>query len=327
MKFLFPILTVSSIVLLLASGRADAQTRKDTITKLPDPQPLTLKTKDFVSLRSTYYPGGIVEGRDKKFSRKSGKEVVPVILLHGWDGQRGDYDALASYLQKYGHAVVVPDLRGHGRSTTRRLPNGQDLEINRTRMKGEDIKSIVLDVEAVKKFLLQKNNVGEVNIEMLCIVGAEMGAIVAVNYAALDWDRRQLNFQKQGRDVKALALLSPLQQFKGTTLSKALPFTRFMSVLVVVGKEDRSSYGDAKQIYRRLEHYHKAPEPPDIEKQTLFLVEKSTTLQGAQLVHPRFAAELKVHIAIKNFIQLRLLNYKEDFTWKERKNPLAINNE
>jgi len=326
MKFLIPLLTVSSIVLLLASGRADAQTRKDTITKLPDPQPLTLKTKDFVSLRCTYYPGGIVEGRDKKFSRKTGKQVVPVILLHGWDGQRGDYDALASYLQKFGHAVVVPDLRGHGRSTTRKLPNGQDLEIDRTRMKRADINSIVQDVETIKKFLLDKNNIGEVNIEMLCIVGADMGAITAVNYAALDWDRKQLNFQKQGRDVKALVLLSPLQQFKGATLSKALPFTRFMSVMVVVGKEDRESFGDARKIHSRMERYHKKPEPADIKKQTLFLIEKKTTLQGTQLVHPRFK-KLNVHVDIVNFIRLRLLNYQEDFTWKERKNPLEIINE
>ncbi len=63
MKLLAQLLTVSSIVLLLISGRADAQP-KDEITKLPDPQPLPLTTKDFVSLRCTYYPGGVIEGRD-----------------------------------------------------------------------------------------------------------------------------------------------------------------------------------------------------------------------------------------------------------------------
>jgi pimeloyl-ACP methyl ester carboxylesterase len=325
MKSITKLLTVSSIAVLLLSSSAVAQ-RKDAITKLPDPESKTLMTQDFVSLHCTFYPGGVIEGREKKFSRKSGKEVVPVILLHGWDGQRGDYDALASYLQKYGHAVMVPDLRGHGRSTTRKFPNGRDIEIDRKRMRRDEINSIVKDVEAVKKFLLARNNLGELNIEMLCIVGAEMGAIVGVNYAALDWARPQLLFQKQGRDVKALALLSPPMQFKGASLAKALASTSVMSVMLVVGKEDRESYGDAKQIHKRLQRFHKEPEPSDNQKQTLFLIEKATNLQGTQLVHPRFA-KLNVHADIKTFIQLRLLNNKDSFTWKERKNPLDNLNE
>lgn len=318
------LLTVSSILLLLTCGRADAQP-EEVITKLPDPQTLPLKTKDLVALQCNYYPGGIIEGRDKKYTRKSGKEVVPVILLHGWGGQRGDYDALASYLQKSGHAVIVPDLRGHGRSTSRKFPNGTDQELDPERMRAADINAMVADVEAAKKFLLDENNKGEVNIEMLCIVGAEMGAIIAVNYAALDWARPQLSFQKQGRDVKALVLLSPVQSFKGTTLSKSLQFPavrQLLSVMLVVGDADRDSLGEAKAIHKRLERYHEAPEPKDIaEKQTLFLVEKkNTSLKGTDLVHPR--ATLNVDYDINTFIQLRLVNKKEDFPWKERKNPL-----
>ena len=136
----------------------------------------------------------------------------------------------------------------------------------------------------------------------------------------------QLLFQKQGRDVKALALLSPPMQFKGASLAKALASTSVMSVMLVVGKEDRESYGDAKQIHKRLQRFHKEPEPSDNQKQTLFLIEKATNLQGTQLVHPRFA-KLNVHADIKTFIQLRLLNNKDSFTWKERKNPLDNLNE
>ncbi len=329
MKFLVQLLTVSSIVLFLASSRADAQP-EEVITKLPDPQPLTLKTADLVSLHCTYYPGGIIEGRDKKYSRKSGKEVVPVILLHGWEGQRGDYDALASYLQKQGHAVVVPDLRGHGRSTKLKLPNGNEIVIDRDRMRSSDINSMVKDVEAVKKFLLQKNNAGELNIEMFCIVGAELGAIIGVNYAALDWSRPQLSFQKQGRDVKALVLLSPLQSFKGATLAKALltpAVKQILSVMLVVAEGDLKSIKDTKAIHKRLEKYHKGPKRQDVaEKKDLFLItKKKTRLKGTDLVHPR--ANLDVHVDVMTFIKLRLVNKKEDHAWKERKNPLAVNDE
>jgi alpha-beta hydrolase superfamily lysophospholipase len=222
----------------------------------------------------------------------------------------------------------VPDLRGHGRSTTRRLPNGADSEIDRSRMRRDDINFIVRDVEAIKKELLKKNNAAELNIEMLCIVGAEMGSIIAVNYTVLDWKRPQLRFQKQGRDVKALVLLTPVRQFKGATLTKTLkelPSGVFLSVMLVVGKEDRVSFNDAKTVHKGLDRSHKEPEDRDIKKQTLFLIEKNTKLKGTDLVHPR--AKLNVHFDVKTFIQLRLVNKIGNFSWKERKNPLDTVNE
>ncbi|MDX6396210.1 MAG: hypothetical protein QOJ73_7273 [Streptosporangiaceae bacterium] len=41
-------------------------------------------------------------------------EGLPVVLLHGWPGDRGDYRAVVPLLT--GHDVVVPDLRGFGES-------------------------------------------------------------------------------------------------------------------------------------------------------------------------------------------------------------------
>jgi len=327
MKYLAQLLAMSSILLVLTSGRLDAQS-EEIITKLPDIERVSLKTKDLVNLQCNFYPGGVVEGRDKKFTRVAGKEVVPVILVHHWGGQRGDYDALASYLQKLGHAIMVPDLRGHGNSTTRRLPGG-DVEIDPERMRTADINAMVYDIEAVKKELLEKNNAGQLNIEMLTIVGAELGAITAMNYAALDWARPQLPFQKQGRDVKALALLSPAQSFKGATLTKSLraPAVRqLLSVMLVVGAGDAESAKDAKAIHSRLERYHKEPDPKDVvEKKSLFLVEKPTSLKGTDLVHPR--AMLNVQFDVAKFIELRLVNKREDFPWKDRTSPLDAANE
>ena len=42
-------------------------------------------------------------------------------------------------------------------------------------------------------------------------------------------------------------------------------------------------------------------------------------------MHPR--ANLDVHVDVMTFIKLRLVNKKEDHAWKERKNPLAVNDE
>jgi pimeloyl-ACP methyl ester carboxylesterase len=45
----------------------------------------------------------------------------PVVLLHGWPGDRSDFDAVVPLLEDHGQ-VVVPDLRGFGESDKHRAP-------------------------------------------------------------------------------------------------------------------------------------------------------------------------------------------------------------
>ena len=73
--------------------------------EIPEPENITLETKDLLLLKCTWYAGW------------KGKKSVPILMLHGAGGNRNDYAPLAEYLQKQGHAVLVPDLRGHGGST------------------------------------------------------------------------------------------------------------------------------------------------------------------------------------------------------------------
>ena len=59
---------------------------------------------DGMILSATYYRGA------------NGKESVPVVLLHGSGGSRSDFDKVVPALLKEGMAVLVPDIRGHGKS-------------------------------------------------------------------------------------------------------------------------------------------------------------------------------------------------------------------
>ena len=309
---------------LTATECASAQQQK---MEIPKPEILTLDTKDGVILRCAYYPGGVIEKsrKDEEYERKPGKEVVPVILLHGFGGRRGEYDFLASVLQRRGHAVMVPDLRGHGGSRVRRLPNGAEQTLDADRFRTAELQSMTFDVDRVKKFLLDKNNSGDLNIELLCVVGSQMGATIALNWAMRDWNRPQLPSFKQGRDVKALVLLSPEQSFKGMTPNAALRhpvIQKGLAMMIVAGNGDRTGYRDAKSIHNRLEKFHEEPEDRKefAEKKTLFLIEPDTSLSGTKLVDPR--ARLPVFKNIDTFINWRLVRRNEFFTWSERKNPL-----
>lgn len=302
------------------------QRRTEEELKIPDPEAVTVEASDRVPIRCSYYAGGFVEKpgekKDKpKVERMSGKEVVPIIMLHGWGGSRRDFDVLASMLQKAGHAIIVPDLRGHGDSTSIQLANGETKEIDRERMRPADIERMGLDVEAAKKFLMDKNNAGEVNIELLCIVGADVGAIAAVNYAAYDWARRQLPAFKQGRDVRALVLISPQESHKGFSLTKALVYPvvqNSLSIMLIVGEQDRTAARDAKSIHGRLEKQRTTPTDP--RDQDLVYIKQDASLQGTQLIN---VPGLPLRDYIATFIEHRLARKAGDYPWSERKNPLG----
>ncbi len=176
--------------------------------KLPGPQEISgsqLQTRDGVSLSATFFPGP--EGK--------GKESVPVLLLHNWKSSRKEFAVLAPELQKKGCAVLVPDLRGHGASKTqivvgRGRPREEKLDA--AKFRANDYTNMAkYDMGALRSFLVKRNNAGELNLNKLVIVGSEMGAAVAMVWAAYDWTIPNYEHAgiKQGQDVKALVLISP----------------------------------------------------------------------------------------------------------------------
>jgi pimeloyl-ACP methyl ester carboxylesterase len=246
-----------------------------------------------------------------------------MIMLHGWEGQGSEYAELATVLQLWGFASIVPDLRGHGRSVSRKKLDGEDEVVKVDDLKPQDMEGMVLDVEEVKKVLVDKNNKGELNIEMLTVIGAEVGSIVAVNWAALDWSWPMTPAYKQGQDVKALVLLTPQQTYRRLNCNRALAtpaISQRLSIMLAVGAEQAGDYKEAARIHSRLERIRPPAEKDEIaQKQDLFLIVAPTPLQGTKLLD----RALKVNAAIMTFLNWRLLQKMEDFPWTERKSPLG----
>ena len=304
------------IAMLAMNSQANALEK----AKKKDPAPpeiLNLMTKDSVSLHAVYYPGD------------RGKSTVPVILIHGWEGSRGagrglDCHELAVRLQRDGHAVIVPDLRGHGRSTIRRRPNGIDEKIERDRLNKKDFREMPFDIEAVKKFLMKENNAGKLNIELLCVVGFDMGAVVGLNWINYDWSVPSLPTLKQGQDVKAFVLVSPSISHRGATLLQALQNENVrsdLSAMIVFGDQTNRVAADGRRIYRSLKRHH--PKVPADRKQAervqdLFLIDLDTSLQGTKLLS---SPTLKVQELIAAFVKARLVDRAERFPWQDRTPP------
>jgi hypothetical protein len=86
----------------------------------PAPESVSLETSDRVNINIVYYPAVV-----QPAAPVTPPPAVPVVmLLHDLNGSNESLVGLAKSLQKRGFAVVVPDLRGHGDSTTRTSIDG-----------------------------------------------------------------------------------------------------------------------------------------------------------------------------------------------------------
>jgi alpha-beta hydrolase superfamily lysophospholipase len=286
--------------------------------KGPKPESLVLTTGDGVQLGLTYYPG------------RKGRESIPVVLLHGWKESRAAYKDLAPALQQLGYAVIVPDLRGHGEST--RMKGGRkDETLDAAKMPPAQFGLMVAeDMKAIGEFLWLRNNAGELNLDKLCVVGAEMGASVAINFAKADAIAQDRNTipraeYKLGRFVKALVLISPELSFHGLPTRPAAVYPAVqsdISVLILVGRQDHKALQEATRIHGLFRSAH--PEPTGdnkLDKQTLFFGKLDTKLQGTKLLDPKF----NLQGIIADFIFRRLVKSDEsrEWPWRERKFPHA----
>jgi len=175
-------------------------------------QDITLRTEDSVQIAATYYPG-------------SGEGVI---LLHMLGSNRQVWDDFAKRLQQEGFAVIAIDLRGHGDSDLDwrdfTYPSGQ------TREEENDFLDMLLDVKAAKKYLAEQGKFAS------NIVGASLGANIAVLYAETD------------TKVKRLVLLSPGMSYRGVMLPSGPLYSG--KALMIASSEDRPS-ADALNTYAR----------------------------------------------------------------------------
>ncbi|MDO4575976.1 MAG: alpha/beta fold hydrolase [Planctomycetia bacterium] len=278
----------------------------EELRKLPPKKPIRvpdeeLKTKDGVVLSATYYPSNL------------GKYAVPVILLHSWEGSRKEFSTLAPHLQKLGYAVLVPDLRGHGKSNRQETEPEVYEEFKVGRFNADTFNAMVLyDLPQLKRFLMRENNAGRLNIDKLGLVGIEMGALLAGTYASKDWApnvKRNKRMPFTG-DVKGIVVISTPKNFSGLKFIDTLNnpnWVQNMSALILSGAASREVEKPKllkNQIMRKLRVK---------DSENIFDVQLDVNLQGAKLIAVVNSDAVKL---IAEFLQLRLED--REFPWENR---------
>lgn len=313
-RFFIACLAFSAAIALSTPAFAQPKDKAEEV-KIPEPEDINRESKDGVALKMTYFGGTL------------GKKSVPVILLHGWGGQRGDMEALARMLQKLGFTCLTLDLRGHGQSMKFKSTEKGEVvfkDLDRDGFRLRDLEAMAYDIEAAKKYLLEKNNAGECNIESLSMIACDVTCLAAMRWSIADWSAPILPAFKQGQDIKALVLLSPVQSFKGFNGNDFLvnqATRKQIAVLLVAGNAEVKSLSEAKRLHSKLQQFHPKPTGDaeiDRKQQDLFLVTADTELQGDKLLN----RALPVANKIANFLNLRLVERQDQYSWTDRKSPL-----
>lgn len=246
----------------------------------PEVEVKTLTTKDGVQLEITYYPS------------TAGKDAVPVVMLHDFKESRAVYKGLAQRLAEPGKndkhdsfAVVTVDLRGHGKSVSQRSVSGEERQLEAAKLRKRDFEAMVIgDMEAVRKFLVNENDAGRLNLNRLAVIGTGLGASVGMNWAYIDWSMKPLATVKQGQDIKTMIMISPRWKQNGLLMQNAvkLPGLRSdVAALLMYGAKNRRVASDAKRIVGQLQRYHESPDSVEDGKlASLINLGNDTELQG-----------------------------------------------
>jgi pimeloyl-ACP methyl ester carboxylesterase len=294
----------------------------------PPPEPVNLVTKDGVQLKATYFPGAARRGSSQA------KQTTPVVVLHDHKSTRAVFSPLIAALQpqvesdtdRTYFAVIAVDLRAHGDSTKRLSPDGTLSDLDAARISKDDLLAMArFDMEAVRGYLVDKNDAGDLNLNKLCLVGSGLGASVAANWALQDWTAPPLAVGKQGQDVKAIVLISPQWSYNGLSMQNPMKFTplkRNVAWQILGGSQDSRMKSDFVRIEKQLERHHPVDEKsiggPGAPVRTGLAVSLlPTSLQGDQLLSQSGAVvdTQIVKFLMENVARLQL-------PWSNRRNRL-----
>ena len=294
---------------------------KEVKIEIPAPANLTLDTKDGVTLHCTFF------GAPQDPEKASGKETMPFILLHDWEGDRTDLLPFALYLQKLGCAVIVPDLRGHGESIK---VAGLNRDLDYKKFRKTELAAVINDIEECKKYLVHRNNEGELNVDMLNVVAVGETSVLAMQWVINDWFLYpDVTAVKQSKDVKTLTMVAPRKRLSGVNITPLVKHQLFsgrtgknLPTLILWSSGDEVAGAECASIYEQMRKGRPDPEELDDaaereQQETLFSAAiPRTSASGTELIRQPPVAGVWEYIA--KFVASQVLTRKEDMPWQNR---------
>ena len=151
-----------------------------------------------------------------------------VILLHQRGADKSSWGVLPVKLLAEDFAVLAIDLRGHGESVD---PQGKSVAL--AALHEADYLAMLNDVAAAREYISAQQHV---NGERVAIIGASIGANLAIMYASTD------------RRVRTTACLSPGLDYYGLKPMEYLEGYGKRALYLVAAKGDEYAYSSCEQL-------------------------------------------------------------------------------
>ncbi len=152
-----------------------------------------------------------------------------IVLLHMLSGDRWDWKDMPRHLSNAGYSVLAIDLRGHGES----VYQGKTLRVWR-QFDTTDWQKMSQDLGPVLDYIAKQQGFNMVNTHKVGIIGASIGANVAVNYAGA-----------HPKQVQALVLLSPGLEYHG--VQTFTPLTHYENAIFFLSSQEDAYASDSSQ--------------------------------------------------------------------------------
>lgn len=213
----FGILVIGGMMLYVLKFREVLVVKQEMPQLAKRMETVIIITKDGVRLVGDYYPAGA-------------ENVSAVLLLHMMPATKKSWADFAEKLNEAGINALAIDLRGHGDS----LNKSDGTYLNYKNFSNAEHQSSMHDVEASVDFLKQKG------VKKIFVIGASIGANLALQYAA------------EHSDIRAAILLSPGLDYRGVATAD-LPqrLHAVQAVYYVASSEDSYSADSVRMLYQK----------------------------------------------------------------------------
>lgn len=176
---------------------------------------ISFLSRDGVELRGTLY-------------RVDGGPPPGLVLVHMLGSTGASWGRLGRRAQRAGIMSLAFDLRGHGESV---VQNGR--RISYKNFQFGNWRDVLNDIDAARKRLIEEG----ADAENIVIVGAGIGANLALLYAA------------EHRDVQGVVLLSPGLSYQGIAVANEMKELRETPSLLVACEGDAYSLASAMELH------------------------------------------------------------------------------
>lgn len=165
---------------------------KNDVPPAASTREVTFTTSDGYTIAASIYP--------VDHAKPAGLVLVPML---GTTRER--WQSFAQAAQREGYMSIAIDMRGHGGSTMR---NGEKTSYKS--FTAEDWLGVLSDIAAAKQALLDAGS----DADNFAVIGASIGANLALRYATVDPDIQAVGMISPGLDYRGVTVEEPFKQLK-----------------------------------------------------------------------------------------------------------------